>query len=225
MIGAVAAPARRLARAAVLLAGLAIASLPAAATSLRYCDAPPSLDARQQDRLLRFAALIRRELAASGQAVALVARSGLDLERFAQRYSHAGVSLRDSPNTPWSVRQLYYACDEGAPRLYDQGLAGFVQGTHDADAGFVSVLLLDADDGAALQRAALDPARALQLLGARYSANAYPFATHYQNCNQWLAELLAAAWGDLGPRPTRASCCPRRPARPSAGRPARSART
>ena len=181
-----------------LVALLAVTSPPAAAAALRYCDAPPPLDARQQDRRLRFAAVIRRELQARGQAVALVARSGLDLQRFDVRYSHAGVSLRDSPNTPWSVRQLYFACEEGAPRLYDQGLAGFVQGNHDADAGFVSVLLLDAADGAALQRAALDPARALQLLGARYSANAYPFDTTYQNCNQWLAELLAAAWAGPG---------------------------
>ncbi|MDE1951033.1 MAG: DUF2145 domain-containing protein, partial [Burkholderiales bacterium] len=32
-------------------------------------------------------------------------------------------------------------------------------------------------------------------LGADYSANAYPFSTRFQNCNQWLAELLAGAWG------------------------------
>ncbi len=197
MIHAALAAVRWLARAALLASGLALASPPAAATSLRYCDAPPVLDARQQDRLLRFAALIRRELEASGQAVALVARSGLDLDRFAVRYSHAGVSLRASPNTPWSVRQLYFACEERAPRLYDQGLAGFVQGTNDAELGYVSVLLLDPADAAALQRTALDPARALQLLGGTYSANAYPFDITYQNCNQWLAELLAAAWGGV----------------------------
>lgn len=31
---------------------------------------------------------------------------------------------------------------------------------------------------------------------ARCSANAYAFATTYQNCNQWIVELLAAAWAD-----------------------------
>jgi len=58
--------------------------------------------------------------------------------------------------------------------------------------------VVDADD----HRAALDPARALQLLGARYSANAYPFDTTYQNCNQWLAELLASAWNGDPAGPT-----------------------
>ena len=36
---------------------------------------------------------------------------------------------------------------------------------------------------------------ALQLLGSSYSANAHAFSLRYQNCNQWLAELLALAWG------------------------------
>jgi hypothetical protein len=168
---------------------------PAAATSLRYCDPAPNLNAVQQDRLLRFAAVIKRELESQPQRAALIARSGLDLERFAQRYSHAGVSLRDNPNTPWSVRQLYFACEEQMPRLFDQGIAGFVQGTHDPDLGYVSLLLLNLDDASRLEATALDSASALQLLGERYSANAHAFATHYQNCNQWLAELLAAAWG------------------------------
>ena len=39
--------------------------------------------------------------------------------------------------------------------------------------------------------------RALRLLAATYSANAYPFSLRYQNCNQWVVELLATAWGAL----------------------------
>ena len=35
------------------------------------------------------------------------------------------------------------------------------------------------------------------MLGNRYSANAHAFSLRYQNCNQWLVELLAVAWGDL----------------------------
>src|SRR5215470_13398506 len=77
----------------------------------RFCDRAAPMSAPQQARLLRFAALIKQELDASGEAVALIARSGLDLSRFGLRYSHAGVSLKAS-GTPWSVRQLYYACDE-----------------------------------------------------------------------------------------------------------------
>jgi len=155
------------------------------------------LSARQQDRLLQFAALARRELEASGHDVALIARSGIDLSRFRVRYSHAGVTLRASANAPWSVRQLYFACDEQRPRLFDEGLAGFVFGSDEPALGYVSIVTLPRAQAAALERAALDNARALRLLAADYSANAYPFSTRYQNCNQWVAELLAAAWGDL----------------------------
>jgi hypothetical protein len=175
-----------------LLAGAATAQ--AGTASGRYCDAPPQLSAAQQDRLLSFAAIAKEELDASGHTLAIVARSGLNLARFRIRYSHAGISLKSNPNAPWSVRQLYYACDEGQPRLYDQGLPGFLFGTDDPSLGYLSVVLLPAPQAVLLERAALDTPRAMALLGTDYSANAYAFSTRYQNCNQWLAELLAGAW-------------------------------
>ncbi len=180
-----------------LLPLLLLAATPAArAAALHYCDSPARVSAAQQDRLLRFAAVIKDELDASGQGLALVARSGLDLARFGQRYSHAGVSLQASPNAPWSVRQLYYACEERQPRLFDQGLPGFLLGADNPDLGFVSVLLLPPEAAGLLAPRALDNALALRLLGGSYSANAYAFSTRYQNCNQWLAELLAFSWGE-----------------------------
>jgi hypothetical protein len=181
---------------ATLLCAAAPASH-ASPDSLRFCDRSLSPTARQQDRLLRFAAIVKDELENSGQAVALVARSGLDLQRFGVRYSHAGVSLKAGANGPWSVRQLYYACDERRPRLYDQGMAGFVWGTDDPALGYVSIVLLPRAEAARLERAALDNAGALRLLSAAYSANAYPFSLRYQNCNQWVMEILARAWGEL----------------------------
>jgi len=181
--------------AACLLAGAPAAH--AASTGVRYCDGTEPLSARQQDRLLQFAAVARRELEASGHDVALIARSGIDLSRFGIRYSHAGVSLKGSANAPWSVRQLYFSCDEGRPRLYDQGLAGFLLATDDASLGYVSLVWVPREQAAALERAVLDNARALRLLAADYSANAYPYSVRYQNCNQWVVEMLAAAWSDL----------------------------
>ena len=38
-----------------------------------------------------------------------------------------------------------------------------------------------------------DAARAVSLLGARYSANAHAWSTVHQNCNQWVAEMLGLA--------------------------------
>jgi hypothetical protein len=176
--------------------------LPAQAQSSRFCDQRRELNASTKDHLLRFSAAVKDALDASDRPLALVSRSGLDLSRFHVRYSHAGIALKHSPNTPWSVRQLYYACDEDKPRLFDEGMAGFVLGTDDPALGFVSVVLLPPGaDSRALERAALDNASALRLLGADYSANAYAFSTRYQNCNQWLIELLATAWNPVPPEP------------------------
>ena len=169
------------------------------AAALRFCDRQVPLSAGQKDTLFRFGGIVKDELEASGQRIALIARSGLDLSRFSVRYSHAGLSLKASPNTPWSVRQLYYACDEGLPRLYDQGMSGFLLGTDDPAIGYVSLVFLPEAPAAELEDLALDNRRALQLLSTAYSANAYPWSLRYQNCNQWLSELLATAWGHLEP--------------------------
>jgi len=186
------------ARAALALC-LCLTASAAQGAPLDYCNGPAEPDAGMQDRLIRVAAIVKAELDRSGQSLALVSRSGLALQRFNQRYSHAGVSLKASGNTPWSVRQLYYACDAQRPRLFDQGLSGFVMGANDPDEGYVSIVLLPAHAAVPLERVALDDRQALQLLGDTYSANAYAFGLRYQNCNQWLAELLATAWGDLAP--------------------------
>jgi hypothetical protein len=204
----------RLVRLLRLVQGLACAAAAlwtttAPAAALRYCDRPAEATPAEQDRLLRVGALIKSELERSGRRVALIARSGLDLSRIGVRYSHAGVSLQASPNTPWSVRQLYYACDERRPRLFDQGLAGFLLGVDDPALGYISMVLLPEDASAALERAALDNAQALSLLGGAYSANAHPQSLRYQNCNQWLAELLALAQGAV---PTAQGAAPQAPA-------------
>ena len=187
---------RRAAASAALALAAALAATPARAGVLRACDRGLQPSAVQQDRLLRFAALLRATLEAADTPVALVARSGTDLRRIGQRYSHAGLSLRDSPNTPWSVRQLYFACEEQRPRLFDQGLAGFVLGADDLDQGHVSLVLLPPEAAEPLARSALDTPQALALLHPRYSANAHAWSLRYQNCNQWVAELMARAWGD-----------------------------
>lgn len=176
---------------------LALGAGTAHADSVRACAPPDTLDAAQKDRLFRFGAAIKAELDRSGRRIALVARSGLDLARFGVRYSHAGFSLQQGADTPWAVRQLYYACDEQQPRIFDQGMLAFVLGMNEPEQGYVSALLLPEPEAAEIEQAVLDRALALRLLGATYSANAYPFSLKYQNCNQWVVEMLAAARGRL----------------------------
>lgn len=177
-------------------AARAATGLSAWSAASQFCDRAQPVTAGQQDRLLRFAAVVREEVAATEGGAVLISRSGLDLSRFRLRYSHAAVAWRNDAGA-WSARQLYYACDEGRPRLYDQGLAGFTMGIDDPSRGYISIVRLPADAADALRRAATDTPRALRLLAASYSANAYAFSVRYQNCNQWVAELLALAWGGL----------------------------
>jgi hypothetical protein len=190
---------RALAFVAILAAGAAHAQSSSFghSGSPAFCDRTQPLTAGQQDRLLRFAAVVRDELdAANNGGAALISRSGLDLSRFRIRYSHAAIAWRGE-NGAWSARQLYYACDEGRPRIYDQGMAGFAMGIDDPALGYVSIVRLSKDAARSLRRAALDSSRALNLVAASYSANAYPFSMRYQNCNQWVAEMFAVAWGEL----------------------------
>lgn len=166
-------------------------------TSSRFCDRQQPLTASQQDRVLRFAAVLRDELAAGEDgSVVLISRSGLDLSRFRIRYSHAAIAWRSEAGE-WSARQLYYACDESRPRIYDQGLAGFAMGIDDPALGYISMVRLPAPAAQALRQASQDRSLALHLLAANYSANAYAYSLRYQNCNQWLVELFAAAMGQL----------------------------
>ena len=186
-----------------LKAGAALALLLAAgaahaggASASNFCDRQDRLSAGQQDRLLRFAAVVRTELARVDGDAAMVSRSGLDLSRFGIRYSHAAVALRDAGGA-WSARQLYFSCDEKRPRIFDQGIAGFAMGTDDPAVGYIAIVSVPGVAATELAVAASDRQRALHLLAGQYSANAYPWSLRYQNCNQWVIEMLASAWGNL----------------------------
>ena len=180
----------------LVLAALALCASAGAWAGLpTFCERSKDITAAEQDRVLRFAGVVKRELERSGARLALIARAGTDLSRFGLLYSHAGIALRDG-NT-WAVRQLYYACDESRPRLFDQGVPGFALGADAPARGHMSLLFLPDEESARLEQAALDKKLALALLAGEYSANAYAYGTRYQNCNQWVAELIASAWGHL----------------------------
>ncbi len=76
-------------------------------------------------------------------------------------------------------------------------MAGFAMGTEDPSLGFISVVRLPQATGHVLQEALLDTPRVLRLLASQYSANAYAFGLPYQNCNQWLIEMMAVGWGGM----------------------------
>ncbi|MBH9552889.1 DUF2145 domain-containing protein [Inhella gelatinilytica] len=182
-------PIRRL-----LVAALVVVGVNASAGSAPGCVAPPERDAQTQDRFFQWAERVRRDLDAAGAEVALIARAGMDLERLGVRYTHAALAWRDHPAGTWAVRQLYFDCTEQRPRLFDQGLTAFLMGGDGVDSGYLLALPLQGEPALALQRFVQDRDRALALLAARYQANARLADEAAQNCNQWVAEVLAATW-------------------------------
>ncbi len=166
-----------------------------AATSVRFCGAVRQRSAAEHDRVLQVAQWLREAMQVQGQPAALLARAGTNLKRFGIRYTHAAVSLQHNPLAPFGVRQLYFDCDEGRSRVFDQGLSGFLLGADDPERGFASLLLLPPDAAQALAQTALNDDTARALLAGQYVANAHPADLLRQNCNQWLAELLALSWG------------------------------
>jgi len=183
-------------RVAVAALGLC-ASAGAWAGMPNFCERDSKFTVAEQDRVLRFAGVVKTELERSGARVALVSRAGLDLSRFGILYSHAGIALKDDADGAWAIRQLYYACDDARSHLFDQGVAGFTLGAEAPSNGHVSLVFLPAEESVLLERAVADKRLALSLLSGKYSANAYAFGTRYQNCNQWVAELMASAWGGI----------------------------
>ncbi len=181
---------------ALALLVVAFAGTAKAGISNRFCDKGHELTAAEQDRKFRFAAVIRDELALSEGNVVLISRSGLDLSRFNIRYSHAALAWRDDAGA-WTARQLYYACDESRPRIFDQGMAGFALGTDNPALAYVSLVRLPAATGYVLQEALLDTPRVMRVLAGQYNAIAYAYGLPYQNCNQWLIEMMAVGWGGM----------------------------
>lgn len=185
---------RRLADAALKLgtAWLLGTALPAQAAwpDWASCPTPPPAAASEVDLHLQVAALIQEEWRARGAAAAVIARSGLNLKTIGHRYSHAGFLTGEG-----AVRQLYFDCDTAQPRVFDEGLAGFVRGVaRDALPRF-SVLWWPPEQAPLLALSVADDARATALVSPNYQAQAHVWSLHTQNCNQWLVELMALAFG------------------------------
>jgi hypothetical protein len=169
---------------AVVLAGFA-----AAACAGQACVEKP-LAAADVRAGLTQALDVRDALDREHAQVALVARVGRDLSRYGLRYSHVAFAWRGHPRGDWTMVEALNQCGTATSALYDDGLANFFL-----------------DDMFAYQAKIVIPSPEVQkriadVLVARhggrfhephYNLVAYPFATRYQNSNQWLLETLADA--------------------------------
>jgi hypothetical protein len=123
--------------------------------------------------------------------VVLVARGGQDLGRFGLTYSHLAFAVRGVDGR-WGVLHELNRCKTDHSDLYREGLVNFVgKSVLRAD---ISVIIPAPMIQARLRRYVTGSGTvARQLHEPEYSMLAYPFSTRFQNSNQWVLEVTAAA--------------------------------
>lgn len=169
--------------------GLALALTCAGAHAGQGCETRRPTTAAVQ-RSLDLALATAQALDASGAQVVLLARAGQDLSRYGLRWSHAGWAYRDAAGH-WRVLHKLNACGSARGDLYRQGLAPFfMDDLHRYRAGWVvPTPALQAK----LRPLLMDDQHIAVLHQPRYSMVAYPWATRFQQSNQWAIETLALA--------------------------------
>lgn len=181
---------------AVLLA-VVFAATPAHAG--QGCDeAPLTVDAVRQSMALAQRSVA--DLEASGARVAMIARAGQDLSKYGVEYSHMAIVVRDHPAGRWTVVHELNDCGSARSGLFDEGMGNF----------FLTSLYryraLLVIPGAALQQRLLErmtPTIERRMHEPRYNMLSYVYSTRYQNSNQWILEMLAAADAPPGQVETR----------------------
>ena len=152
----------------------------------RSCEqrAPDALDVQ---RAMTLAEHTARRLDETGAQVVVLGRIGQDLSKYGQRYSHMGLAYRDGK--VWRVAHKLNQCGSAQAAIYRQGLGEFfLDDLFDYQAGIV---VLSPAVQAKLLPVLVDNRRLAQLHTPAYSMVAYPWATAYQQSNQWALETLA----------------------------------
>lgn len=183
----------RLGGALAAVATLIFLVTPPAAMAGRSC-VELEISPAELARRVEWAVHIQETLERLGPEAALIARVGSDVSAYGMRYTHVGFVMREHAKGPWLLVHVLNVCGRRTADIFDQGLLNFLLD----DPFALDVLILELPEP--LQRAIADRLRGERtraFLGSRYSTVAYPFSARYQNSNQWLLEVLAAAEADL----------------------------
>lgn len=151
---------------------------------------PKQMSPAQLRSGMALALNVSQHLDARQARAAIVARIGRDLSEYGLRYSHIGLALRDDANARWKVVHLLNHCGKPDSALYEQGLGNFFL---DDLFRFEALVLIPSVQLQARLAEAVASGEARRLHEARYSLIAHPYSDRYQNSNQWLLELTAAA--------------------------------
>ncbi|MEG0184630.1 MAG: DUF2145 domain-containing protein [Stenotrophomonas sp.] len=173
----------------LLLTGL-LATAPVLANSTACQERYPSVAAQVAMFDVAWAAAERLD-ALPDVEVVIAARGGQDLSRYGLRHSHLAFLVREDDGR-WRAMHLLNRCKTDSSQLYREGLGNFVgeSGSHTDLRIGVPPPALRAALKAMLAAPAIQP-KALH--ETNYNVVAYPFSTDFQNSNQWVLEVLAAA--------------------------------
>lgn len=175
-------------RAAAALLALALGAIAPARAGQACREEPLSVD--EVRSAMRLAERSFAALEASGARVALLARAGQDLSAYGLAYSHLGIVVRDHARGRWTVVHALNDCGTAHSDLYEDGVGNFFL----TDLYRYRAQLVI--PGPALQQrlAGLFAGRTPRRLHEpRYNMLSYVYGTRYQNSNQWVLEMLAAA--------------------------------
>ena len=172
-----------------LILAFALACLASVAAAGQACVEKPLAPADVRAGMT-LALDVREALDREGAQIALVARVGRDLSRYGLRYSHVAFAWRGHPRGDWTMVEALNQCGTATSALYDDGLANFFL---DDMFAYQAKVVIPSSEVQHRIADALAAGRGGRLHEPRYNLVAYPFATRYQNSNQWLLETLADA--------------------------------
>lgn len=147
-----------------------------------------ALDALTAQRAFELAYKTQQTLQQLNVEAAFIARVGQDLSKYGLHYSHFGWVKRNADGH-YNIVHLLNDCGSDQSDIYIEGLANFL--LDDVHQFEVMLIVPDAQLQQQLKTALAGPLPK-QMHTPDYSLLAYPFATEYQNSNQWGLELLAA---------------------------------
>ena len=170
-------------------------------------DRPPTVDALR--RSLALAVNTADALDAAGAEVVVLARAGQDLSRYGLRWSHLGFAYKVPTTGPegvdrpvWRVVHKLNTCGSDTGGLYRQGLGDFFS---DDPFRYEAIAApLRPEVAAQVLKVLREDKATLRLQHAPYSMVAYPWASRYQQSNQWAIETLAYAMAPQADRRDRA---------------------
>jgi hypothetical protein len=172
-----------------LIAAVALACLASTADAGQACT-EKVLSPTEVRAGMTLALDVRDALDREHAEIALVARVGRDLSRYGLRYSHVAFAWRGHPRGDWTMVEELNRCGTAISALYDDGIADFFL---DDMFAYQAKLVIPSPEVQRRIAKVLAAGRGAVFHEPRYNLVAYPFATRYQNSNQWLLETLTDA--------------------------------